>query len=271
MVASEQLREIRNRLGISMRDVEELSRKIADEEGNDEYFVSNPWLTQIENRETYPSIYKLYSIAVIYRIKFTDLLLLYGIDLEKIGKHQSTCQLPQTHVTRLEVYDEQRPIQFPVRFDPGFSMDKTNLLSRMVEIWGEIPISLIRHLDLRRSLFGYIGLNDYSLYPILRPGAFVQIDNRRTKIQPPPWRDEYHRPIYFVELRDGYACTWCELKNKTLFLVPHPLSGYGIRQFAYPEDAGIIGRVTGIAMQIVDGEATRSPDDAPRLPRSSAH
>jgi len=270
LIAGERLKEIRNRLNISTRDVEELSRKIADAEGNDEFFVSNPWLTQIENHLGSPSIYKLYSISVIYRIKFSDLLILYGIDLEKIGKYQATCALPETHLTQLEIYDEDRPVQFPVRFDPGFSIDRTNLLSRMVEIWGEIPIALIRHLDLRRCLFGYIGMNDYSLYPILRPGSFVQIDNKRTKIQPPPWKDEYSRPIYFIELREGYACSWCELKGKTLFLIPHPLSGYGIRQYAYPDDAGVVGRVTGVAMQIVDSEPTLSTDDAPKLPRPFA-
>jgi hypothetical protein len=54
----------------------------------------------------------------------------------------------------------------------------------------------------------------------------------------------------FAELRDGYACGWCEIKGDQLFLLAHPNSGRETRQFAYPQEADIVGRVTGIAMKI---------------------
>ena len=269
LTGPEQLKDLRNGLGITIRQVEEYSRRIADAEENEEFFISNAWLTQIENKQSIPSIYKLYSLSTIYRIRFTDLLGIFGIDLERISHHQALLPLPETHLTQLAVYDEERPVSFPVRFDPGFSVEKTNLLSRMVEIWGEIPIALIQHLDLRKSLYGYIGLTDYSLYPIFRPGSFVQIDDRQTKVLKPPWRSEFERPVYFVELRNGYACSWCELQGKNLILIPHPLSGRAIRQFAYPHDAEIVGRVTAVAMRIVGPDEESSPDDLPRLPKQS--
>jgi hypothetical protein len=178
-------------------------------------------------------------------------------------------QLSQTHLTQLAVYDEDVPVAFPVRFDPGFNVEMTNLLSRMIEIWGEVPISLIQHLDLRKSLYGYVGLTDHTLYPLLRPGSFVQIDDHQTKIQKPPWRTEFERPIYFIELRDGYACSWCELQGKELFLIPHPLSGCKIRRYAFPTDAEIVGRVTAVAMRIVGREEDPAPGGVPRLPEQS--
>ena len=52
--------------------------------------------------------------------------------------YQTALPLPRTHLTQLTVYDEDRPIAFPVRFDPGFSAQKFNLLSRIVEISGEV-------------------------------------------------------------------------------------------------------------------------------------
>ena len=64
------LRELRNRLGVTTREVEELSRKIAEDRGNDEFSISNAWLTQLENKNSVPSIYKLFSLSVIYRAKF---------------------------------------------------------------------------------------------------------------------------------------------------------------------------------------------------------
>jgi len=149
---SEQLKDIRNRLGITTRDVAEFSQKIAQAEDNAEYHISNAWLTQIENSDSVPSVFKLYSLSSIYRIKFSDILLLYGVDLQNLVKHQMSAPLPKTHLTTLEVYDTDKTISFPVRFDRSFDVDNTNLLSRMVEVWGEVPIALIQHLDIRHSL-----------------------------------------------------------------------------------------------------------------------
>ena len=261
----EQLKNIRFRLGITTRDVAEFSQKIADAEGNTEFHISNAWLTQIENSDSVPSIFKLYSLSAIYRIKFTDLLLLYGVDLQRLSQHQLAAPLPETHLTNLEVYDEERTVSFPVRFDRSFDVDNTNLLSRMVEVWGEVPIALIQHLDVRHGLYGYIGLDDMTLYPLLRPGSFVQIDPRVRKIQPLRWRTEFDRPIYFVELRDGYACSWCELQDGYLLLLPHPLSACAVRRVLYGTDAEIVGQVCAVAMRLTDGSAA-SPDAA-KLPR----
>ncbi|SRR5713226_173932 len=264
----EQLKDMRSRLGITTRDVTEKSQRVAEAEGNEEFYISNAWLTQIENTEATPSIYKLYSISTIYHIKFTDLLLLFGVDLQKIGKHQIAMPLEQTHLTSIDVPDGDRTVSFPVRFDRGFSLENTNLLSRMIETWGEVPISLIQHLDVRHANYGYIGLHDYTLSPMLRPGTFVQIDARFRKVQVFNWRTEFERPVYFVELRDGYACSWCEMQGNQLILVPHPLSPCGVRQFLYGTDAEVVGQVTGIAMRIAD--ATEWPArKTPQLPKRS--
>jgi transcriptional regulator with XRE-family HTH domain len=264
----EQLKDLRSRLGITTRDVTEKSQRIAEAEGDYEFYISNAWLTQIENTEATPSIYKLYSISTIYHIKFTDLLLLFGVDLQKIGKHQIALPLERTHLTNIEAPDSDRSVSFPVRFDRGFNLESTNLLSRMIETWGEVPISLIQHLDVRHAHYGFIGLHDYTLWPMLRPGTFVQIDPRLRRVQSFKWRTEFERPVYFVELRDGYACSWCELQGNQLFLVPHPLSYCGVRQFLFGSDAEIVGQVTGIAMRIADA-IDRPARETPQLPKRS--
>jgi transcriptional regulator with XRE-family HTH domain len=266
--AGEELKELRLRLGMTVRDVTDRSQKVVDSEGNEEFRVSTTWLSEIENSQSVPSIYKLYSLSIIYHVKFSDLLQLYGVDTKKINKLQSEIPLPQTHLASVEVFDETGTVTFPVRFDQGFDKGKTNLLSRMVEIWGEVPIGVIRHLDVRHSMYGYIGLEDRTLYPLLRPGSFVQIDAGIKKILPLKWQTEYERPIYFVELREGYVCSWCELQGTQLILVPHPGSGCVIRQFKYEAEAEIVGRVTGLAMRIVPPDEPASGETA-KLPRRS--
>jgi transcriptional regulator with XRE-family HTH domain len=262
---NETLKSLRSRLGITTREVADFSQRIAEAEGNPEFQISNAWLTQVENSDSVPSIFKLYSLSAIYRIKFTDLLLLYGVDLQNLSRSQMAAPLPDTHLTNIEVYDRERTVSFPIRFDPSFDVHNTNLLSRLVEVWGEVPIAMIQHLDIRHSQYGYIGLRDVTLYPLLRPGTFVQIDPRVRKIQSMRWRTEFDRPIYFVELRDGYACSWCEVQDGHLLIMPHPLSPQGVRRYAFGKDAEIVGQVTAVAMTLLAPQAL-SANGAARSP-----
>ena len=258
----ESLKQMRNRLGITTREVEELSRKVAVDLSNDEFYISNAWLTQLENKSSVPSIFKLFTLSVLYRMDFTELLAMFGILLSDAPRLQSSLPLDHTHLASIGACDQNKPVTFPIRFDRGFSLEKTSLISRMVEIWGEVPVSFIQSLDVRHCQYGYIGRDDYSMYPLLRPGSFVQIDSQVTRVNAAAWRTEFDRPIYFVELRDSYACSWAELRGSQLILIPHPLSGSTIRQFAHPDEAEVIGQVTAVAMRLVTTPEMRASADS---------
>src|SRR5260370_39330011 len=193
-----ELRTIRRHLGISIRQVEKYSRHIVKAEGSAKFYISNAWLSQIEATGSVPSVQKLFTLSVIYRINFVELLYLFGIDLERIGLHQLEIRLPKTHPAKLEVYNEDRTATFPVRFHERFKVEKTTLLSRLVRIWGEVPISVIRHLDIRNSEYVYVGLRDHMMDPLVPPVSFVQIDNQvREVLHHSSWRTECDRQIYF--------------------------------------------------------------------------
>jgi hypothetical protein len=179
-----------------------------------------------------------------------DLLLFFGIDLDQINTARLAVKLPKTHLVPSEMYDTERRLSFPARFDPGARIQETNLLSRMVQTWGEIPIAFVQNLALRKYLYGFIGMDDFTLYPMIRPGAFVQIDDQDTRIDPDPGENEFERPIYFFQLREGYAYGWCRLEGNVLSIMPHPLSRVQSRQFIYPDDIDVVGRVVAVAMPL---------------------
>jgi len=79
----------------------------------------------------------------------------------------------------------------------------------------------------------------------------VQIDATQRKIVASKWKTEFDRPIYFVELRSGYVCSWCQVDHGQLMVIPHPHSHQDVKRFDYPSQAEIVGRVTGVAMRIV--------------------
>src|ERR1700734_1677326 len=106
----EYLKQTRNRLGITTREVEELSRKVGLESGSEEFYISNAWLTQLENKTSVPSIYKLFSLSVIYRTKFADLLGVFGVDLDSSALYQLSLPLQNTHLASLETPDPDKAI-----------------------------------------------------------------------------------------------------------------------------------------------------------------
>src|SRR5690242_2345965 len=89
--AGQTLKALRNRRNITIREVEQASRRIADGKGDKRFCISNGWLAQLENSDSEPSIWKLSSLSLIYHTNLRDLLRLYNIDIdETVGDRLST-------------------------------------------------------------------------------------------------------------------------------------------------------------------------------------
>ena len=251
-VAGEQLKALRQRLGMTTRQVEKLSQQVAESKNNPEFHISHAWLTNVETGEFTPSIYKLYTLSAIYRFKFAELLGFFGLRLDEMTKDIMSIRLPTTHLIGKATDLESDGLSLPTHFGTDFQLEKTSLISRMIQNWGKIPVSMLSHLNFGKALYGYIGLEDFTLYPLIRPGSFVEIDSRQNKFKPVHWRTEFERPIYFLELHEAHLCSWCELDGDQLTAVPHPQSKQEVRRFKHPAEAEIVGRVTAVAMRLVD-------------------
>jgi hypothetical protein len=101
-------------------------------------------------------------------------------------------------------------------------------------------------------VYGYVGTEDFTLFPLVRPGSFVQIDPNQKKVTRGSWQSEVDRPIYFIELRESYACSWCEAREGSLLLIPSAQARRPVREVRFPGDAEIVGRVTAVSMRIVE-------------------
>jgi transcriptional regulator with XRE-family HTH domain len=251
--AGMRLKQMRSRLGLTLRDVEALSQRLADEHHNQDFSISRGWLNNIENGSYMPGFFKLYSLGAIYHTHWSNIVRWFGLNLSDFGRDQAMFPHARTQLAPDSPEAEEK-IVFPVQSRQDFRLDKTNLFSKLVEIWGEIPVRLLQHLDLRNGVYGFVGISDKRMFPIIRPGSIVQIDQNESKIIPSKWQNEHDRPIYFVELRGEYLCSWCELRDGYLSAVPHPISKCEVRRFAYPREAEIVGRVIGVTMRLVEAE-----------------
>ena len=244
------LRALREGLGYRMRDVELASSQIARRFDNEEFAIPPSRLSDIETKAIVPSIFRLYSLAAIYRRQYRELLGWYGIELDAIPADINLGRPHKSHLS--EALHNISHVQLPVKLDPGFSLQKTTNLKRVIEQWGVIPLAHLSMFAEDRYTYGYIGTEDFTMYPILPPGSFIQVDEAKSKVSEGSWRSEFERPIYFVEMRDGFTCCWCTIKRDTIILQPHPLSPANVRVLRYPQEAEILGQVVGVAMRLGD-------------------
>jgi transcriptional regulator with XRE-family HTH domain len=254
--AGQKLKQIRERLGLKYRDVEEATTRIANQHQNDELIVSLSRLADIENKGTVPSMYRLYSLCAVYRVDMTDALSWYGISLSLLPADAVLLGHSKTHLLGLKARQDAE-VQAPIALDPGIDLSKTMFLSRMIQRWGKLPLMLLRHMDLRSRLYGLIGADDWSMFPIIPPGSLVVIDDSRRRILPSGWRTEFDRPIYFLEHRSGYLCGWCTLEGDQLTVQPHPSSACPPKFYTYPDEIEVIGQVTQVAMTLEPSQRHR--------------
>jgi transcriptional regulator with XRE-family HTH domain len=255
--AGQKLKRAREGLNLRYRDVEEASIKIAEWHKDDEFVIALSRLSDIENKKVVPTIYRLYSLAVIYRLDFLELLDWYGVDVSALPADAAGLPIGRTHLLQFQASD-YGTAQVPLSLDPGIDLRKTSYLSRMIQRWGRLPMALLNRLDLKNHRYGYIGTDDWYMYPVIQPGALVLIDESRRKIVNGGWATEFERPIYFLERREGYRCAYCTLLENRLMLLPHPASRCTEEVYSFPDEIEVIGQVTAVAMVLDAGRKRRA-------------
>ena len=236
MLAGQKLKNLRNRRNITVREVEQASRRIADFKGDKRFCISNGWLAQLENGISEPSICKLFSLSVVYRTNFLDLVSLYNVDVDDKEKYEPVAD---PYVTQVISYSGD-----------GYA------LAEVPTAQAQVATSLAATSSADPNIiYAHLGLADFTMYPMIRPNALLQIDTSQNKLQTNGWHNEYERPIYFIELRQAYACGWCELQGNQLIIIPHHSSPASVRRFTYPREAEIVGRVIGYNTPCVNGES----------------
>ena len=245
MVPGLLLRQARERLGLTFRDVERASYQLAAVRGRSDFIIHISRLAAIENHGTVPGLHKVYSLAAIYHLNPVEILKWYDVPLDRNFADGAEILPPRTHIAAPPL-----SLRLPMRFDPAFDPKRTELLSRMVEAWKNFEGVLFDRGS--RYLYGYVGLEDRMMEPMIPAGTLVLIDPTIRHVKPSGWKNEFERPIYFVELRDGYRCGWCVQEAKMLILQPHSLSLCTPKIYRYPDEAEVIGQVVELVMRLVD-------------------
>lgn len=231
------IRELREERLVKPSDIERITRALADTKGNPDFYVSHSTLADIEAGST-PSIYKLFGLAIALRVCFDEILRQFGVDPDEAATYGVQ---PLTELTQGEGIEPG--FHFHLNFDSVINSQETSLLRGRPEEMAALPNVLQHRLDSRRHRYAVIGAEDDSMMDLLPAHSLVEIDTAQATVKMGVWRTLRERPIYLVWHSNGYTCSWCQVDDRELLLVPHPLSRQSVRRFKMPREASVIGMV----------------------------
>ncbi len=240
----EKLKRVRERLKLTYRDVERASQQIASSRSSDEFAIALSRLADIENKGTVPTIFRLYTLCAIYRLDAQEVLRWYGVPLEMLPAESLNISLDETHLAH---FAGEGPVTAPNPPDYAIDLNSTTFLSHVIRRWGKVGVRLLNDVDMRQHRFGFIGMEDWSMHPVLHPGSLVLIDEGKRRIATTGWTTALDRPIYFLEHRTRYLCGWCSQYGDQVVMQPHPSSLQNPVLFE-ADEIDVIGQVIGVAM-----------------------
>jgi transcriptional regulator with XRE-family HTH domain len=246
------LRSTRLRAGLSLQHASELSRMVAATLHDQRYFTSAGSLSDYEAKEALPRhIHKLFTLSILYSIRFAELLSAFGLRLRENG----SATIPDEWMTPgLSDAVEQRQ-ETTIEMAP-----RQGFLASLLERFVEFPFFL------RHSLGPLSGLPEISLHdvfwvggqskvmhPSLNGGLFAIVNRRRQKLLPLLRKSHRERPLYLLTRRDGsYVLASCSLEEATI--VVHPQAG----SFMRPErlrnriDAEVVGQIVAVVRSLIE-------------------
>ena len=80
------MKNVRVKHGLTFRDVERLSRILAERYRDNRYIVRISVLADIENHGTVPNVFHLHSLCVIYSVQLQRVLSWFGVHVEPSQK-----------------------------------------------------------------------------------------------------------------------------------------------------------------------------------------
>jgi hypothetical protein len=249
------LRGFREAWGWTTRRVAEMSQKLAEAWGDQEYAIDASYVTRIENGETLiPAVAsgKMAALMEIYSKGSNSLW-----NLVKPPRNVSMVEDPLAGPALTQMIREGRVAEkFAVLLAssyPDLSIPQTTTIKPIPE--NDAVGRMHPFQDKRRYIRAIIGLKDTCLRPILAPGTMVIVD-RECKIIPTyDFYSEFERPKFLIETHVGLFCCWCDSLDdgRMIKVAQHPLVVLPHRALHNPlklgQEVEVIGEVVFWGME----------------------
>jgi|GEM_PF-588463 len=244
---SQLLRQGRLKAGLSFREASAMSRSVAAELGDEQYFIARGSLSDYEASETPPRhAHKAITLCAIYGLVLSDFLDSIGLRPEEAGQEA----IPDPFILR-EHATSRNAVENNL---PATTGDLPPFLSQ----FDQLPFFLRRSMPALCGLatsslndFFWVGGEQSPLHPVLINGLLVIVNRHRKKAFHFRSRPLWQQPIYILLKRDGaYVCGCCSQENGLLILHPYSPSHLPPEHLRNHHDAEVIGQVVTVARKL---------------------
>ncbi len=243
------LRRSRLRAGLSFREASALSRRIAEELGDEHYFTAGGTLSDYETSDLPPRrIQKIITLCILYSIGFWQFLTAARLEVHKLGNEAIPADLTPSAQSLKLTSPAQRGHDDNT---DGFFL--RNLLDQFEEIPfflnASLPtISGLPRLSLR-DVFWAGG--ECGFHGSLEGTQFLIVNRRTKKPAPLKWEPLVNQPLYLLTARDGsYFWGRFTIEGKAILLhrssteIPVP------RSMPTGSDTEIVGQIVSVIRRI---------------------
>jgi hypothetical protein len=203
----------------------------------------------MEARDTPPRhIHKLFTVCILYSIRFADLLKVFGLSLD----NGASLAIPDERTDR-----DGEPIQNPETTGHEKSIGN-GFLAALRRRFGDVPfflrgslatLSTLPEISLR-DIF-WVGGQRRAMHPSVVGALFVVVDRRKRKPRMFPHNSSWEQLLYLLRKRDGsYVLASCGLEDDSIIVHPYT------EDFVRPErlrnlvDAEVVGQVVTVVRSI---------------------
>jgi hypothetical protein len=252
------LRRTRLRLGLSFRDLSALSRRIATELGDEQYFTAPGSLSDYEALDTPPRhIHKAITLCAVYGLHFSTFLRSIGLHLDQAGKDP----IPDNLVPR------KPPTGFHRNSTEAGAPGENGFLEQLMNRLEDVPFFLRESLASLSDMttlslhdFFWVGGEQNALHPLLVNGLLVVVNRHRKKPAHFRSKPQWQQPLYILLRRDGtYMCACCSLESGSLVIHPYSPDYQRPERLRNHQDAEVVGEIVTIARTLSEATEGRCP------------
>lgn len=234
---SQLVRNSRERVGFHFRQARDLTARVAEELGNQDYAIALGTLSDYEAGDAVPRhISKIISLCIVYAIDFARYLYSAGITVNPSAQRALSEINPEPVPTSLSL------LQIRERNHGSSHLSQSYFPPSLIHAQSE---HLRNKSDSLQAFSVRIGPKGGG-----SPEALFLVDRCATTLEESAWPAAWQRPVYVVRKRDGkYVYGFCTVTDGIMTVHHDPTMTRVVERF-YRKEADVVGQVVTMVRSI---------------------
>jgi hypothetical protein len=242
------IRQARNKMGWSFREASAISRQIAEQLGDRQFFAAPSSLSDFEAVDTPPRhIQKVLTLCIVYGLCLRTFLKSAGISWSESGMEP----IPDALVPRKPPFETTAVLEQRIHSEPVF-------LPTLMKRSENVPV-FMRHALTSVSGLKHPKLNDFfwssmrshAMHWLFTKDCLLMVNRQKKKPGYSRSKASWQQPIYLLLKRDGrYVCACCSLEDDLLVIHSQTESPQRQMELRNHHDAEVVGQVVGVCRRL---------------------